>query len=70
MTKEERALAAARTLRDFCGEWDCTVCPFLIEDSLLAEDFQCRLSVQSPAYWKIPNKKPSGVTSTGEPAKG
>ena len=62
MTKEERALAAARTLRDFCGEWDCTVCPFLIEDSLL--------SVQSPAYWKIPNKKPSGVTSTGEPAKG
>lgn len=53
MTKEERALAAARTLRDFCGEWDCTVCPFLIEDSLLAEDFQCRLSVQSPAYWKI-----------------
>lgn len=64
MTKEERALAAARTLRDFCGEWDCTVCPFL------TEDFQCRLSVQSPAYWKIPNKKPSGVTSAGEPAKG
>lgn len=47
MTKEERALAAARTLRDFCGEWDCTVCPFLIEDSLgrgLSVSLVCTIS--------------------------
>lgn len=63
MTKEERALAAARTLRDFCGEWDCTVCPFL------TKDFHCHLSVQSPVCWKIPNKKPTGITSTSGPRR-
>ena len=60
---EERALEAARILRDFCGEWDCTICPFI-------GDVYCHLSQHSPVCWKIPNKKPSGVTSTGEPAKG
>ena len=38
---EERALEAARILRDFCGEWDCTICPFI-------EDVYCRLSQHSP----------------------
>lgn len=66
MTKEERALAAARALRDFCGEWDCTVCPFLEEDE---EDFHCLLSVRSPVCWKISNKKPSGITGTSGPRR-
>lgn len=57
---EERALEAARILRDFCGEWDCTICPFI-------EDVYCRLSQHSPVCWKILNKEPARAGNTDEP---
>lgn len=57
---EERALEAARILRDFCGEWDCPICPFI-------EDVYCRLSQHSPVCWKIPNKEPARAGNTDEP---
>lgn len=57
---EERALEAARILRDFCGEWDCTICPFI-------EDVYCRLSQHPLFAGRFQTKSPPVLVTRTSP---
>lgn len=71
MSKEERAMEAARMLRDFCADWPngCKLCPF-ITDGDLDSVKACLLGV--PLNWELPNKKarPAGAHPQGAQVQG